>query len=359
MKLNLIKNCLIAFILLISSTFAANSSSPAHPHPAKTFKIFMVLWSGEDALSKGFMDYLKRQNIAAEYTIRNCNQDRKQCHELVKEIRKAKPDLIFTWGTPVCEEIAGKIDAPNKQDYIWDIPIVSLIVTNPVAAKLIYSLKNPGRNVTGVNHVAPVTSHIEAMKTYFKGLKKIAALYNPAESNSCLMVAEIIKLSKRYNLETKAYPVQLDENKKPIVASIEKTIKQIAQDGADFIYMPADTFLSVNMPIVSALTTKYKIPTFGSTESMFFNGHPLMGVLSRFYNVGLFGGLKAAQILLQHQKPEEIAYEKLKTFSVLIAPDIFRAIEKYPPLEMFSYAELIKEPKDEVKHAKTTKPVIL
>lgn len=35
--------------------------------------------------------------------------------------------------------------------------------------------------------------------------------------------------------------------------------------------------------------------------------------------------------------------KNLKTFSVLIAPDIFRALEKYPPLEMFGYAEFIPE----------------
>ena len=331
------------------------SASAVNQKISKPFKIFMVLWSGEDQLTKGFKDYLKRENIPTEYIIRNCAQDRNKCREFLKEIKKEKPDLIFTWGTAICEEIAGKIDAPNKSDYIWDIPIVSLIVTDPIAAKLIYSLEKPGRNVTGVNHVAPVTSHLETMKTYKKDLKKIAALYNPAETNAVVMVKQIIEQSSKYRVEVKAYPIRLDENKKPIVASISENIEKIAQDGAEFIYMPAETFLSLNMPTVSAEAVKYKIPTFGSTESMFFNGHPLIGLVSRFYNVGLFGGLKAKQILMEKKNPQEIAYEKLKTFSVLIAPDIFRSIKNYPPLEMFGYGEFIAEADNENDNKKPVK----
>ncbi len=347
MKLSFVKIFLINIIFFMNMMLYASSTPQIHDRPSKTFKIYMVLWSGEDALSKGFMDYLKRQNISVEYTIRNCAQDRKKCREFVREIKLVKPDLIFTWGTAICEEIAGKIDAPNKHEYIWDIPIVSLIVTDPVASKLIYSLEKPGRNITGVNHVAPVSSHLETMKTYMSKLKKVAALYNPAETNSVIMIKRIIKIKEKYNIDIKEYPIKLDENKKPIVSSIEENIAQIAQDGAEFIYMPADTFLSVNMPLVSAISVKYKLPTFGSTESMFFDGHPLIGLLSKFYNVGLFGGLKAEQILIENKNPAKIPYEKLKNFSVLIAPDIFRAIEKYPPLEMFGYAEFIPESNNE------------
>lgn len=314
------------------------------PAPQKTFKIYMVLWSGEDALTKGFMDYLKRQNIPAEYIIRNSNQDRKKAHELVKEIRELKPDLIFTWGTPTCEEIGGKIDAPNKGDYIWDIPMVSLIVTDPIAAKLIYSLEKPGRNITGVNHVAPETAHIEAMKGYKSSVKKIAAFFNPAETNSQIMVDRMIRDSGNFGVEVKAYPVTLDENKKPIPASIPGIIEQIHRDKADFIYMPADTFLSVNMATVVEGVIKYKIPTFGSTESQFFGEKkPLMGLLSRFYNVGLLGGFKAEQILMGGMKPEDIPYEKLKNFSLLISPDMFKAIGVYPPLSMLGYAEILPQ----------------
>lgn len=312
------------------------------PSPEKRYRIYMVLWSGEDPLSKGFMDYLRRRNIPVDYIIRNCDQDRKRCHGLVPEIRQLKPDLIFTWGTPVCEEIGGRIDDQNKQDYIWDIPIIALIVTDPIRSRVIYDLKRTGRNITGVNHVAPVSSHIEAMKTYMKSLKKIAALYNPTETNSKIMVEELITLGPKFHVDISLYPIHLDGAGKPIPESIPEIIKKIAQDGQQFIYMPADTFLSVNMKAVIETATQFRLLTFGSTESMFFsNSHPLMGVLSRFYDVGLLGGVKAEDILLKQVNPKEIPYQKLGNFSLLISPDVFRDIKIYPPITMLKIAEFV------------------
>lgn len=312
--------------------------------PKKTFKVYMVLWSGEDPLSKGFQDYLHRKKIPVEYVVRNCNLDRKKCHTLVKEIRVLKPDLIFTWGTPVCEEIGGKIDASNKDEYIWDIPIVALIVTDPIRSKVIYDLKNPGRNITGVNHVAPVSSHIETMKSYLKDLKTVAAFYNPNETNSRIMVEELNSLSRKFNVQVKIYPVHVDKDNAPIVSSIPTVMQQIKSDDCDFIYMPADTFLSVNMEIVSKLAKDYRIPTFGSTESMFFTEHhPLLGVLSRFYDVGLLGGVKAEQILMDKKDPQDLPYEKLSTFSILIAPDVFKSIKIYPPISMVKISEIVPQ----------------
>ncbi len=323
---------------MLSGTLFASEKKEASP---RHYRIFMVLWSGEDPLSKGFMDYLRRKGVPVEYIIRNCDQDRKRCHALVPEIRAAKPDLIFTWGTPVCEEIGGRIDAADKENYIWDIPIVSLIVTDPIRSKVIYDLAQTGRNITGVNHVAPVSSHIEAMKSYLRNLKKVATLYNPTETNSRIMITEFGELGPQYGLEVRHYPVPLDSAGKPIPESLPEIIKKISEDGNEFIYMPADTFLSVNMEVVSSTSIQYKLPTFGSTESMFFKSHPLMGLLSRFYDVGLLGGLKAEQILVQKKSPTEIPYEKLKTFSLLLSPDVYQKIKIYPPLTILKIAELI------------------
>lgn len=338
----------VAIAATSSSSAPTNSSAPEEKkdvnNKGKTFKIYIVLWATKDALVKGFMDYMERQKIKAEYTLRYCDQNKEKCHDFVKEIRDIKPDLIFTWGTPACEAIAGTIDAPNKQDYIWDIPMISLIVTDPIKSKLIYDMKKTGRNITGVNHVAPISSHIEAMKSYLKDLKKVATLYNPAETNSGIMVKELQKIGPDFELEVSDHPIPVDENGQPIVEKIEEEVEKIAKEGAQFIYIPAESFLSINIKHVMDVANKHKLLTIGTTEYTFFFGpRPLMGLLSRFYDVGLFGGFKAEQILIHGEKPENIPYEKLKTFSLLLAPEVFRNIKVYPPLSMIKYAEILPE----------------
>lgn len=332
----------LIFGFALSVSVALPSSTTAHkPAVVRPFHIYMVLWSGEDLLSKGFKDYFKRRGIPATYTIRNCNLDRKKCHALVGEIRTLKPDLIFTWGTPTCEEIGGKIDAPNKQDYIWDIPIVSLIVTDPIRSKLIYSLEKPGRNITGVNHVAPVSAHIEAIMTYKKTIKKMAAFYNPTETNSKIMVEELLAKSGAFGLNIKLFPVNV-VNGAPDPTSIPGVIDEIHKEGYEFIYIPADTFLSVNMKAVMDSVLQHKILTFGTTESLFFEkDHPLLGLLSRFYDVGLLGGFKAEQILVDSKKPSKIPYQKLDKFSLLFSPKVMKLMKVYPPITMVKIAEFV------------------
>lgn len=352
-------NLFLFLALAISQIFAEdaqiNTSLPhkkIHTLNNKPYHVFMVLWVGEDSLSKGFMDYLSFKKIDVKYTIRNCAEDRKKCHDLVPEIRAAKPDLIFTWGTPVCEEIAGKIDEPKKDEYIWDIPILALIVTDPIKSKIIYDLVKPGRNVTGVNHVAPENAHLETILSYEKSTKKIAALFNPAETNAQIMVDRFLKLADKYQIEIKAFPISLDQNGKPAPQDIISKITQIKQWGGDFIYMPADTFLSQNISTVVKTANSFRIPTFGSTESMFFKGHPLLGLLSKFYDVGQFGGIKAESILLEGKQPHNIPYEKLSHFSLLIAQDVFLDIRKYPPLSMLSYADILMAKNNDLHEAK-------
>ena len=142
----------IILVSLIFSALAASDTTTTAPGQ-KPFKIYAIFWYKEEILIKGFMDYLKRKNIPVEYTIRMCDQDRKKCHALIPEIREMKPDLIYAQGTSVCEEIGGKIDSKHKDDYIWDIPIVGLVITDPVASGLIYSLEKTERNLTGVLYV--------------------------------------------------------------------------------------------------------------------------------------------------------------------------------------------------------------
>jgi len=328
------------FVAYQSESFGKESASLTD----KPFKVYVVCWTGENDLSKGFKNYWKTRNINVELIIRDCNQDRKICHALVDEIRSAKPDLVFTLGTPTCEEIGGKIDAPNKQDYIWDIPIVSVAVTDPISSKLIYSLEKTGRNITGVNHIPPVSSHIEAMKSYVSNLKSIAALYNPSESNSQVIVNELKKQIAGTQIQLHDHPLELDENKNPTTESIKAEIEKIATEGSDFIYIPPDNSLSTAIETVVEEANKHRLLTFATIELQFIKEiKPLMGLISHFFDVGLFGGYKAEQILVKKMKPEEIPYEKLKEFSFVISQKTFKEIKSIPPLTVLRIAEIIQD----------------
>jgi putative ABC transport system substrate-binding protein len=335
------------FLCLILLCFFGVTShlkaAPSVTDSSKTYKIYMVLWSGKTDLEKGFMAYLKEKKVKAEYIMRDCEADAAKCHAFVKEIKEMKPDLIYTWSTLAAESIAGKIDAPNKEeDYVWDIPIVSLIAADPVSSKIIYNMEKPGRNVTGVNHIPPIDAQIKSFLSYFQA-KKVAVLYTPSESPSGPQVAAMKKASKNYNYMLLDFPYPLNAEGKPDPNQIDQVIENIKHAGADFIYMPADNFLSINSAKVCKKASELKLPTFSATELAIMKGPPLMGLVSRYINVGRFGGYKAYQILVEGANPKEIPYEKLQRFSFIISKKVMHETGFYPPIQVISYAAILED----------------
>lgn len=339
--LNRFTKPLSLFVCLVGLSYSQTEA--AQKAAEKRFKIFMVLWSGETDLKKGFQSYLEQNGVKADYIVRDCKADKKLCHSYVQEIRQEKPDLIYTWGTPACTAIGGPLDAPNKQDYIWDIPMVSLVVTDPVRSNLVETYEKTGRNITGVNHVPPIETQFNAIKSYYPKLKKVAALYNPAEGNSVIQVKELISKQKELGLEVVDMPIQLDEAGKPMPDMIPTRVLEISNSGAEMIYIPADTFFSNHCVTAVNEANKYGLGTFGATDSLFMKDRrPLMGLISRWINVGTFGGYKAKQILLEGKKPQEVPYEKLSRFSFVVSGKTLHKLKHYPPMSIMPMVEFIK-----------------
>lgn len=329
-------NSFILFIFLnLSITLLYGSSHPFH--------IVMVLWDGSTSMETGFLKYLHDKKISFTTEVHDCKGDRQTCHNLIPTIRASKPDLIYVWGTPATEEIAGHIDDSDtlKKDYIQDIPILSLCVTDPIKTRLIKSTKKTGRNMTGVTHVAPLTTQLKAMTSYLPKLKTIAALYNPLEPNGYYQVCALQELAALHNIQVIELPIAL-QNGVPQTDCIPKLITRAQRLHAEFLYLPSDTFLSTHMDIIMHHANMQRLLTFASTESHYWNGSPLLGVFNRFVDVGQFGARKAVAILRDKVPVSSIPFETLPKASVVIAKNTFHAIKCPPPLAMLQFAYISK-----------------
>lgn len=147
---------------------ASDEETGAKKYKGKPKVIYMVFTDGPSTIERGFKAYFKEKNIPIQYIERDCAGpgNIKKCNRFVEEIKKIKPDLVYTWGTPAALAIAGKIDEPNKDKFLWDIPIISGIIADPIASKIVYDLKDTGRNLTGVNHIPDYDSQVSAMASY-------------------------------------------------------------------------------------------------------------------------------------------------------------------------------------------------
>jgi putative ABC transport system substrate-binding protein len=322
---------------VVTESNLTQETSAAHPPKKDQFKIFMVLWSGETSIEKGFQAYFKEHDIKAEYIIRDCQGDNNKCHALVKEIRETKPDLIYTWGTPAALAIAGTTDAKNKDEYVWDTPIVSTIVGNPIFSKIIYDLEKPGRNLTGVNHVPPYDAQLNSMLSYSK-FNKVGVMYIPSENPTLVHVDGFEQACKDANIEVVRLPYDHLVNNRVDPQYLNDFFKNIKTQGINIIYFPPSNYLSVDSKIVCDAANANKLLTFIATELMVTNGSPLMGLISSYLNIGRFAAEKAQHILVDGRDPSAIPYERFAKYNFFINREIMKLLNVYPPLDIVDHA---------------------
>ena len=329
---------LLAFIA-VSFLLAADGEAQAQMQ-TRPYRIYAITFRGMTDVERGFQDYFAARRIPVQITFRDLNRDNTRMPGFLEEIRRTKPDLVYTWGTGVTLGVAGTYDQVDPQVHITDIPIVFTLVAAPVLAKVVRDLKNPGRNVTGVFHVAPTEAQIRAMASY-RPFKSLGILYTPTEQNSVVVVEEVREVSKRLGFSVIAKPLKLDANKKVTAEGAPEMVRELKQQNAEWLYLPPDSYLGTqakNVIIPAAMAVG--LPAFASTEQLMETG-AVAGLVSRYHSIGQFTAYKAEQILVNKVAPAKIPVETLTRFALQVRMDIAEQLKLPPPLPMFNYAELI------------------
>jgi putative ABC transport system substrate-binding protein len=333
---------------LLALGLAAPLAGLAAPAPQarpaqRAFRIYAITFRGRTDVEKGFEDYFAARAIPVEITYRDLNRDATRMPGFLEEIRQTKPDLVYTWGTSVTLGVVGRFDKVDPKTHITNIPVVFTLVAAPVLAKIVPELKSPGRNVTGVFHVAPTETQLRAMASY-RPFKTVGILYTPSEDNSIVIVDEVRAVAGRMGFRVIARPFATGADRKPVADGAEELVRELKAQGCDWLYLPPDSFLgTVAEKVILPAALAAGLPTFASTEQLMQAG-ALTGLVSRYHAIGQFTAYKAEQILVKRAPPARIPVETLSRFSLQIRMDVAEALRLPPPLPMFNYAELLPAP---------------
>lgn len=349
----LIHAVLAVGLLAGSTAFSALAQErPVIDNAGKPFRIYMITWRGETDTDRGFADYLKERNIRAELIVRDANRDASKFPEFVAEIREAKPDLVYTWGTGVSLAILGKEESVDPTMNVTGIPAVFANVSQPVGSGLVSDPRSSGRNITGSFFLVPEEVQLKAMAQY-RPFKKVAVLYNEKESNSRLAVAKLKELSRQMSFEILALAAPQGDSGQAEKEAVPAMVAEAAEWNPDFIYIPPDSFMSRNRHHLSRAALGFGIPVFGAAEGSLEQeddkpSHVLMGLISRYYNIGRLSGLQAERILVNHQRPQDMPIEYLSRFSLVLNMNAADALGIYPPMDVLKIAE-IADPKEDAR----------
>jgi putative ABC transport system substrate-binding protein len=332
-----------AFVFAIVAGLLAadgNAQSPQRP-----YRIYAITFRGMTDVERGFQEFFSSRRIPVQITFRDLNRDPSRMAGFIEEIKRTRPDLVYTWGTSVTLGVVGTYDGYDPAVHITDIPVVFTLVAAPVLAKIVPDLKSPRRNVTGVYHVAPTEAQIRAMQSY-RPFKSIGILYTPTEQNSVVVVDEVREVSKRMGFSVIAKPLRLDASKKVTAEGAPEMIRELKAQNVDWLYLPPDSYLGTQAKgVIIPAAMEARLPTFASTEQLMETG-ALTGLVSRYTQIGQFTAYKAEQILVQKVPPSKIPVETLTRFSLQVRMDVAEALKLPPPLPMFNYAELLNAPKE-------------
>jgi putative ABC transport system substrate-binding protein len=166
------------FVTLLGG--AATWPLAARAQQPRRVSIIGVLWhagSAEEegsnfkALVKGFRDlgYIEGRNVVLEHRFPNEEPDR--FRSMAAELVASGVDVLIGVGANA---------APYAKDATTTIPVIFVLVPDPIGSNLVKSLARPEGNVTGISNSAAdlVGKRLELLKEIIAGLSRVALLVN-------------------------------------------------------------------------------------------------------------------------------------------------------------------------------------
>ena len=112
--------------------------------------------------------------------------------QIARKMVGDQPDVIVAIATPSAQ---AAVSAAR------DIPVIFSVVTDPMGAKLVSNMDNPGRNVTGLSDAVPVAQHLAMIKEVVPGLKRLGIPFNPGEPNAVSIIAAMKVVAAEQGIE--------------------------------------------------------------------------------------------------------------------------------------------------------------
>ncbi len=305
--------------------------------------IYLALWRGCEEACEAFKQFIAESELGAEIITRDADRDKTLLPQYVLEARTLEADLVVTWGTSVTRGLVGTIEQIKDNRFLNEIPVVFMVVADPIGAGIIKSYTRTGRpNVTGTRNRVPEEVNINTIRSYYPKFKRLGVLYNADEKNSLLKIEELGSLSETMGFELVAIQLNLDVNGHPTVASIPTKMQELKEKRVDFVYVGSSSFLRNNQLVFTESALALGIPVLSPYESMVRDSHALLSIAARYEDVGRLAGRQVVRILAEGVSPGDLAVLPVDQFAYVINMDAARRLNLMPPIDILQIAETVK-----------------
>lgn len=323
---------------------AAGAASPQTvcdlPHVAGHKEVVALLWRGPSRVEEGFLAYVQEHDLPLNFTCLSAESSSDNLPDIVAQAKASDADLVYTWGTSTTLATVGAHDKVDPEVHITDKPVIFTMVSYPTGSGVVPSFESSGRNVTGATHTVPLEAQIRAMQAY-RSIQRLGVIYNPLENNSVLNIRKLKAIAQDRDFEVVALPVELDDAGRPMPESLPDLIAQLAAREPQFLYIGPDSFIGTHRDTVIGEALKHGLPSFTSTELEILRGRAMIGLFTRYYNLGRYMGYLAERVLIDGIDPKTIPIRTLSRFTYALRLSVAAELDLYPPLDVLSYANVL------------------
>ena len=188
--------------------------------------------------------WIEGRNVHIEYRY---GTDRDTIKKHVAELIRLAPDVILANSSPVMALLRPATDT---------IPIVFVVVNNPVGQGFISNLAHPGSNVTGFSFVEPeiVGKCINLLGDVKPDLSRVALMYNPDTA------AYYDAYLSSFKALPQQFSVKVDAALVRSAADVERTVAELARDQSAGLIIAADVSTVAMRGVILQSTEQHRVP---------------------------------------------------------------------------------------------------
>jgi putative tryptophan/tyrosine transport system substrate-binding protein len=317
-----------------ASVLSLLSTTP-HSLGAKVAKIGVLWHAGNEqeeapylgALRQGFGDfeYVEPKNMVLENRFAAEHYDR--FDGLARELVDTKVDVMIAVTPPA---------AIAAQRATTSIPIVFVLVADPVATKLVESLAHPGGNITGISQLALDLSakRIQLLKEAVPRVSRVALLVNPGDPG----------MANRSFEETRVAARPLNVVVEPVEARTPRDLDQalsLVADKFDGLVLTSDPMFFNERARIAEWAKTHQCPTMMFTAEMAKVG----GLMSYSADIpALFRRAAALTVkIVQGVKPADLPVELPTKFVLALNLNTSKSLGLTFPDKLLSTADEVVE----------------
>jgi putative ABC transport system substrate-binding protein len=248
--------------------------------------------------------------------------------QLSDQLIALKPDVILTQNTP---------PTGSMLQQTRSIPVVFVVVTDPVGSGYVESLARPGRNATGFTIMEPMMAGkwLELLKEIAPDTKRAAFLFNPETAPYVRYYLDPFNAAaKILGLETISTPVHDKSALQTAIAT------QSRQPNSGLVIIP-DGFLNVQREEIVSLTARYRVPAVYPWR-FFPESGGLLSYGSRHSDQFRLGATYVSRIL-RGEKPGELPVQAPTKFELVINVRTAKALGLHVPPTLLARADEVIE----------------